>query len=237
LQIGGSACPYLRNTEFWNDDRQSRRELCPPLTEGAYRAIAPATRVIILSARMPMYTATPEEYARTHDYVSPKHFQSPDFPGASSPEIFERALLRDLKLLLGADREVVLVLPVPALEFSPRSCVRMRPVEQWMDEPDPDLCTVPRARVDSRAATSRAIVERVARKIGDPDLHVVDPMEALCDRQRCRAVIDGELMYRDDSHLSEDGAHYMWSRIRPRGLRGLAAFEDDTQTLTQAQAD
>jgi peptidoglycan/LPS O-acetylase OafA/YrhL len=233
LQIGGSACPYLRNTEFWTDNRLSRREICPPLTEGAYRAIAPTTRVIILSARMPMYTASPEEYARTHDFESPKHFQSPDFPGAAPPETFERALARDLKLLLDAQREVVLVLPVPALDFSPRNCVRMRPVEKWMDEPDPDACSIPRARVDQRAATSRTIVERVVQEIDDPDLHVIDPMKALCDQQRCRAVIGGELMYRDDSHLSEDGAHYVWSRIGPHGLRGLARFEDDSPAVAR----
>ena len=102
-----------------------------------------------------------------------------------------------------------------------------------MDAPDPDVCSMPRARVEQRAATSRAIVARVAHSIRDPDLHVIDPMEALCDEQRCRAVIDGELMYRDDSHLSADGARYVWSRIRPHGLRGLAPFEDHSPALAR----
>jgi len=237
LQIGAAACPYLRNTEFWTDNSVSRRGLCPPLTESAYRAITPGTRVIILVARMPMYIASPEEYAKNHDFVSPKHFQSPDFPGASPPETYERALARDLQLLLNGGREVVLVLPVPALDFSPRVCVRMRPVQRWMKAPDPDVCSVPRALADARGATSRDIVKRVARRIDDPDLHIVDPMEALCDATRCRALIGGHVMYRDDRHLSADGEHYVWARIRPDGLRGLVRFQDRAPAVARLTAD
>jgi hypothetical protein len=56
-------------------------------------------------------------------------------------------------------------------------------------------------------------------------LHLVDPTAALCDANVCRAEIGGKLMYRDDNHLSIEGSRYVWSRIRPRGLRGLAEFE------------
>ena len=222
LQIGASACPYLRNTEYWNDSRKSWRQVCPPLTEVAYRAVGPATRLVILAARMPGYIASPEEYAATYDYTSPKHFQSPLFPGASPPETWRLALMRDLRLLLAADREVVLVLPVPALDFSPRTCVRFRPIERWMDEPDADACSVPRAEVEAAHAESRALIARVVREIADPDLHVVDPADALCDAHRCRAVIGGHLMYIDDNHLSPDGSRYVWERIQPRNLRATA---------------
>jgi hypothetical protein len=60
------------------------------------------------------------------------------------------------------------------------------------------------------------------REIADPDLHVVDPVDALCDARRCRAVIGGRLMYLDDNHLSPDGARYVWERIQPRNLRANA---------------
>jgi peptidoglycan/LPS O-acetylase OafA/YrhL len=222
LQIGASACPYLRNTEYWNDDRKSWRRICPPLTDVAYRAVGPRTRLVILAARIPGYIATPEEYAATYDYVSPKHFQSPQFPGASPSETWRLALMRDLRLLLAGDREVVLVLPVPALDFSPRNCVRFRPIERWMDAPDPDACSVPRTEVEAAHAQSRALIAGVVREIADPDLRVVDPVDALCDAQRCRAVIGGRLMYIDDNHLSPDGSRYVWERIQPRDLRATA---------------
>ncbi len=222
LQIGASACPYLRDTEYWNDNRPSWRRICPPLTETAYRAIGSETRLVILAARIPSYIAPAREYAATFDYVSPKHFRSPQFPGANAAETWRLALRRDLRLLLSEDREVVLVLPVPALDFSPRTCVRFRPIERWMDEPDADACTVPRAEVEAEHAQSRAIVADVAREIADPDLHVVDPVDALCDARQCRAVIGGRLMYLDDNHLSPDGSRYVWARIQPRNLRANA---------------
>ena len=224
LQIGASACPYLRNTEFWNDNREWWRQTCPPLTEAAYRGIGPATRLVILAARMTIYTASPEEYAATFDFDSPKYFQSPDFPGADPAETYRRALARDLRLLLSGGHEVVLVLPVPALDFSPRSCVRLRPVEKWRDPPDADACSLPRATVEARHATARAIVADVAREIADPDLHVVDPMDALCDARRCHAVINGYLMYRDDHHLTVEGANYVWSERRSRGNLGRRTY-------------
>jgi peptidoglycan/LPS O-acetylase OafA/YrhL len=232
LQIGASACTFLRNTEFWQDNRTWWRATCPPLTEAAYRGIGPATRVVILAARMPMYTASPADYAATFDYVAPKHFQSPEFPGASPAETYERALSRDLKGLLARGYEVVLVLPVPSLDFEPRSCVRLRPVEQWMEPRESAACNVPRDEVEAAHAESRHIVERVARGLSDPDLHVIDPMSALCDQRHCRAVIDGRLMYRDDNHLSEDGSRYVWSRIQPVGLRGLAQFRPERSPPT-----
>jgi len=54
--------------------------------------------------------------------------------------------------------------------------------------------------------------------LNDPDLHVVDPMDVLCDAKECHAMIDGVLMYRDDDHLSINGSKYVWERIRPRDL-------------------
>ena len=233
LQIGASACPYLRNTEFWNDHRPRWRTLCPPLMAAAYRAVGPQTRVVILAARMPMYTATDEEYAATFDFVSAKHFASPDFPRASALEVYERSLRRDLTLLLQNDRDVVMVLPVPALDFSPRKCIRLRPVDEWLPAPVAGSCNMARARVEARQSASRQLIERVIADIHDPHLHVVDPMQALCDTNYCHTVLDGQLLYRDDNHLTNEGARLVWSRIRPRGLPALVRF-DTSRTLVSA---
>ena len=88
LQSGASACTYLRNTEYWTDTTLRWRRMCPVLIDSAYRGLEPAARVVILIARVPMYTSTPAEDAAAFDFVSPKHFQSPDFPDASSAETY-----------------------------------------------------------------------------------------------------------------------------------------------------
>jgi len=222
LQIGASACTYLRDTEFWTDKTPNWRRMCPVLMDSAYRALEPSARVVILIARMPMYTATPAEHAATFDFASPGHFQSADFPGASPADTYERALARDLALLLQEGREVVLMMPIPPLNFSPRTCVRIRPVDRLLPERNAGPCSVSRASVEASLATPRDIIRRVAAKLANADLHVVDPMDALCDAKVCHAVIGGSVMYRDDDHLSIEGANYVWSRIHPPHLRGLA---------------
>jgi hypothetical protein len=225
LQIGASACAYLRNTRFWTDIHRSWRDRCPPLMAVAYRGITPATRVVVLIARLPMYVASPAEYATTFDFVSPKHFESPDFPGESPVDTYRRALMREAGQLLEAGLEVVLVMPVPALNFSPRSCVRIRPLDRWRALPGEAACSVSRASVEAVQASSRDLVESVARSLANPRLHVVDPMEALCDVKICRAVVGGKLMYRDDNHLSVEGSRYVWARIQPSVIKEIAAEE------------
>jgi peptidoglycan/LPS O-acetylase OafA/YrhL len=218
LQIGASACTYLRSTEFWNDNRRGWRRLCPQVIDGAYRAVGEQTHLVILTARIPMYTATAEEYANTFDFVSPKHFESPEFPGASPAMVYERALERDVTQLLRGGRDVVVMLPVPSLDFVPRACISIRPIDRFLPSRPPGSCTEPRAKVAAELATAQAIVHRVARGIASPHLHVVDPMDALCDDRVCHAVIAGELMYRDDNHLSIEGSRRVWASIRPRNL-------------------
>jgi len=97
-------------------------------------------------------------------------------------------------------------------------------VDRLLPERSAASCSVPRASADASLATARGIIRRVAGALANADLHVVDPMDALCDAQACHAVIGGSLMYRDDDHLSIEGARYVWSRIRP-GVRGLAEFD------------
>ncbi|HEV7606629.1 MAG TPA: acyltransferase family protein [Steroidobacteraceae bacterium] len=220
LDIGASACLYLRHTDFWQADAPGRRGTCPNLIDIAYRAITPDTRLVILAARNTMYVATAAEYAETFEPTGVGHFSSLDFPAAGQIESFERSLVRDLSLLLESDREVTLVLQVPELNFLPRPCLHARPYERVL--PGPEVtCSVPRARVERRQANYRAAIARAARAVDDPDLHVVDPMDALCDATECYAMIGGVLMYRDDDHLSVAGSRYVWEKIRPRDLRAF----------------
>jgi peptidoglycan/LPS O-acetylase OafA/YrhL len=218
LHIGASACPYLAGTTFWRDERPAKRELCPLLMGMAHAAITRDTKVVIFAARDTMYTASPAEDAATRGFTTPGHLAAVDSPEADPLEIYERALTRDVSALLGSGKSVVIVLQVPELGFSPRRCVAMRPVDSLLRAPARDACDVPRAAVEARQAAYRRVVARVAQTLANPALYVVDPMEALCDRSVCRAVVDGTLLYRDDHHLNEIGSRYVWSRIRPRSL-------------------
>jgi len=217
LSIGASACLYLRRTDFWHSGAPGKRGTCPGLIDTAWRAITPDTRLVILAARNTMYVESAADAADMFDFPGTGYFSSQDFPGAGKVETFERSLSRDLKQLLEGDRKVVLVLQVPELNFLPERCLHARPFERWVRAPEV-RCTVSRSRTEKRQAGYREAVARVAKTLNDPDLHVVDPMDVLCDAKECHAMIDGVLMYRDDDHLSINGSKYVWERIRPRDL-------------------
>jgi len=221
LGIGSSACLYLRHTDFWHDAAPGKRGTCPNLIDTAYRAITPDTRLVVLAARNTMYLDTAAEAAKKFDFPGVGHFASPDFPTAGPVEAFERSLVRDLRLLLESDREVTLVLQVPELDFLPERCLHARPYERLLPTPEVD-CSVPRARTERQQAKYRAAIARAVHAVNDPDLHVVDPMDALCDATKCHAMLGAVLMYRDDDHLSVAGSRFVWEKIRPRDLRFVA---------------
>ena len=79
LQIGAATCPYLRDTEFRTDNWVSRRGLCPPLTESAYRAITPGTSSDHPGRAHAMYTVYARRIADPRLRVA-KHFRSRIFP-------------------------------------------------------------------------------------------------------------------------------------------------------------
>ena len=221
LSIGASACLYLRRTDYWHAAAPRKRGTCPKMMDVAYRAITPDARLVILAARNEMYVASDTEAREMFDFLGTGHFSSPDFPAAGKLETFERSLRRDLSSLLDSDRKVVLVLQVPELDFLPVRCLHARPYERLLPAPQA-RCSVPRARVERRQANYRAVIARVASELDDPNLHVVDPMDVLCDAEKCNAMIGGVLMYRDDDHLSVSGSKYVWERIRPRDLPTIA---------------
>jgi len=215
LQIGGSACPFLRRMQFWREDAPSHREVCVPLIDAAYDAITPATRVVILAARSTIY-ATPEK-SRDYGARGPVHLRSLDFPQAAPLEAYERGLASDLARLLESGVEVLLVLQVPELDFSPRTCLAIRPFQRLLPSGlPPHRCTMPRRDVEAGQAAYRAVVARVVASLASPRLRVLDPMDVLCDANECHAMLDGVLMYRDEDHLGIAGSRLVWTRLEAR---------------------
>ena len=111
------------------------------------------------------------------------------------------ALERTVQLFVAKHKEVWLLLQIPELEFHLTECLS-RPFSLHHNVRTP--CAVPRAQVDARQTAYRQIVEQVRARI--PELHVFDPWPYLCDVQWCHAVVNGELMYVDDNHLSREGS-------------------------------
>jgi peptidoglycan/LPS O-acetylase OafA/YrhL len=116
-------------------------------------------------------------------------------------ESMRLALQRTTALLLEAGKEVWLILQIPELEFHPAECVR-RPfsISGTIRRP----CAVPVARARARQDVYRHVVEAVKQDI--PRLQLFDPWTFLCDGEWCQGIVDHELLYSDDNHLSREGS-------------------------------
>jgi hypothetical protein len=110
----------------------------------------------------------------------------------------------------------VYVLQVPELGISPNSCID-RPLMLTQGHPG---CRVTRATYLDRMEDYRKVVDRVARR--ESDFTVVDPLPVFCDGLECRGMLQGQLMYADDNHLSLVGANRLapliFDKFYDRGL-------------------
>lgn len=124
--------------------------------------------------------------------------------------IFETAMRKTLELLLRANKSVVFIISVPRLDFEPDQCVERRPL-YLAHKPLKSPCAMPREVFDQESRVYRELVFRVLQDY--PEVKVFDAAAELCDDKYCRAMQDGELLYRDNTHLSLQGSEYMASKL------------------------
>lgn len=123
----------------------------------------------------------------------------------SRVELLEAGLRKLIERLLAMGRDVVLVGCVPEIGRDvPRAFVLARRLP-WIV----DFTRIPptRAEFERRQAEAMAMLARVS---GDRRIPLVRLDAALWDKSGKAVVIhDGRLLYRDDDHLSGDGARYV----------------------------
>lgn len=61
-----------------------------------------------------------------------------------------------------------------------------------------------------------------------PTVTTWDPFTALCDEEACPVVADGEVLYRDSTHLSRAGAHYLGRTLVPKLVTHFSAASAST---------
>jgi hypothetical protein len=110
---------------------------------------------------------------------------------------------RTLARLAAAGKKVIVILPNRRMSFDPASCLdSLRPVHADHGRP---ACAVPED--DENARHRAAYVERVrAITRGFPNVTLFDASAPLCDKGLCYAMRDGHMLYRDDLHVSLEGA-------------------------------
>ncbi len=139
------------------------------------------------------------------------HIQAQGQPNRTATADYAAVLADGLEATLqrleadGSTRVHVLLQP-PELGFDPRNCL-----EFGLRVRSAQACTVTRSAVTARQQSYRQAMEQVLLR--HPKVAVHDPMRVLCDAASCRASASGKILYRDDDHLSLDGAALVFERL------------------------
>jgi hypothetical protein len=135
-------------------------------------------------------------------------------------DVFSIAMKTTIKRLLDKNKKIIFVLDLPELGFDPRSCAVGRPLTLTAHP-------VSRCGVSSQAyrRLNREYREIILNILDEfPSVAIFDPMLHFCDDQECWAIKDGDLLYRDDNHLSLAGSRYIAIKL-VEFIRGLANFQ------------
>lgn len=159
--------------------------------------------IVLITARYAFYLESSgfgasEKHFPT-DYV---HIQKSGVKLERSPTLyrntFSDGLLETLNLITNKVKNIVIVLQVPELGFDPRACIE-RPFSNSKSN-----CYVLKKDVLNRQNNYRFIINEIAKNF--KNVKVYDPLDVFCDQEKCYAVRNGEMLYRDDDHISVLGA-------------------------------
>jgi peptidoglycan/LPS O-acetylase OafA/YrhL len=213
---------------------QATRSGCPPLTDafvlvdgrnldpgcrrfdGKVLAMAksPAVRLVVLSARWPMYMNAKPPMG---GYDPPMALVD-----AASGRATDLAAALDRTLTAiqasGVTARVLVVGPVPELPISPPNCMAQA-TRFGLDQAH--CQSAPNADTLARANPAVAAIVRVAAR--HPAVRVILPSRELCAGSSCRAVADGDILYFDADHLSASGSRRLFPAWLNATLAGSGA--------------
>jgi hypothetical protein len=120
---------------------------------------------------------------------------------------FSTGIRKSVDALLGADKRVVLVYPVPTASANvPRTLARYAASRA-------DIGSFKIDAVDF--LSSNLLAFRLLESFTDPNVVHIFPHERLCDDDACAVYADGTPLYFDHQHLSVSGAEYLRPLFEP----------------------
>ncbi len=207
MNLGEAGCAPFYDTQTFSSGRSDKDCKTPVNAMINFAVHAQSVRTIIFSARGPRYMSG-EVFGALDSGAAPKKIWWEALSrGTSQPEMYVESLHNTLSLLNARGKRVVLFIDWPELGFDPRSCIP-RPHDFWRSARN--ACSVSRVEVDIRNRAYRDQVLKLEKEF--PGMQIFDPVPFLCDFASCYAMREGHLLYSDDNHVSEAGAHYLAER-------------------------
>lgn len=185
---------------------------CPRAAKLAMAEIAanPKLKLVVLSARWPMYRDAPPFY----DVNSPRTALTAEGERSETPAL-SKVLLDTVDAISAANpRAVVLIIgPTPELSFTPPECLAQA---RHLGLREAGCFSAPSDLILARLRPTEAEIREVlARR---PAVRAVFPGDDLCRGATCVGALDDELIYFDDDHLAASGARRLVPGWMDRGL-------------------
>lgn len=188
---------------------------CPRASKLAMAEIAanPKLKLIVLSARWPMYRDAPPFY----DVNSPRTRMSAEGAHGPSPTL-SKALLDTVDAITAANPHaaVLIIGPTPELTFTPPECLAQA---RHLGLREAGCFDAPSDLVLKRLRPAEAEIRDVLAQ--RPSVRAVFPRDDLCRGATCASALDGKLIYFDDDHLSASGARRLVPVWMDRALAGI----------------
>jgi hypothetical protein len=173
---------------------------CPQAAKQAMAEIAanPKLKLVILSARWPMYRDAPPFY----DVNSPRTVMVSAAAPATHPAL-ATVLVETIDAIAAANpgAKIVIMGPTPELTFTPPECLAQA---RHLGLNERGCFSAPSDLTLARLRPTEAQIRQVLAQ--RPAVGAVFPGERLCQGATCVSAIDGKLIYFDDDHLSASGA-------------------------------
>ena len=160
----------------------------------------PAVKTVIF-AHSPYYWPKPETRFL--------HDPPPEHNDAAYTRYIQDSLRRVFSALLAQGKRIVYITNNAQFLFPPEECFarRLRPPQR------PDCAQSRESWLANSNAQLLAAIDGVLAEF--PQVRRFDLASALCDEERCWAMKDGKLLYRDHAHLSNDGSALVAEKLWP----------------------
>lgn len=206
LLLGNNGCPPLPGVRF-------QKLECQKYTDAAFEIAARSpAKTVVLAGRGPIYMLGKAfgevEKAKDKQYGAILVSN----PRLSHQEAYMASLESAFQLLTHASKHIVFVLDNPELGFHTRDCIDTRPMHFFnASGVKSSDCSIPRTIFDQRNELYRQRVMELAKRY--PNVQLVDAAEPFCDESACRGILNGTLMYRDETHLTPAGSKLVSEKI------------------------
>jgi peptidoglycan/LPS O-acetylase OafA/YrhL len=209
ILLGSIGCPPLLNTTVIPKGEPWKKSLCPTALAQQIDVVSTtkSIRTVILVSRGPFYIAE-GGFGPAEDGMK-SYFDYKDDRQKSGLERFGSGLEDTIRDLSARGKAIYFLLQVPELGFEPEYCFGRRVQFSRVRR----NCAVDQSEVQARQSSYRALVRSFQSRY--PNFHVLDPFPLMCNGEECKAIIDNQLIYSDDDHLSTAGSKLVVSGMAP----------------------